>query len=230
MDLSHLHELILAGALFLIAHLGISSTPIRGVLVRSIGENPYRGVYSILAVVTLVYLILTYNGTPHADFLWAPTPPYRWAALLIMPVALMFMLGGFMAKNPTAVGQESQVKTIGEGTGLVRITRHPFQWAVVLWAAAHILANADSASVVFFGSLGLLSLLGAFLIDIKKARAMGADWTQFARVTSNIPFAAILTGRNRIVWSELRLPIIAGLVAYAALHWGHVYVSGVPLY
>jgi uncharacterized membrane protein len=60
----HLHELILAGALFLIAHLGISSTPLRGVLVRTIGENPYRGAYSILAVVTLVYLILTYNRTP----------------------------------------------------------------------------------------------------------------------------------------------------------------------
>jgi uncharacterized membrane protein len=147
-----------------------------------------------------------------------------------MPVALVFMLGGFLAKNPTALGQEAQVKTIGEGTGLVRITRHPFQWAVVLWATAHILANADAASVVFFGSLGLLSLLGTFLIDVKKARAMGADWTQFARVTSNIPFVAILAGRNRLVWGELRLPIIIGLAGYALLLWGHVYVSGVALF
>ena len=230
MELSLPHELILAGALFLIAHLGISSTPLRGVLVRALGENAYRGVYSLLAVVTLVYLILTYNGVPHADFLWAPTPPYRWAALLIMPIALIFMLGGFLARNPTAVGQEAQVKNIGEGTGLVRITRHPFQWAVVLWATAHILANADMASVIFFGSLGLLSLLGTFLIDVKKVRVMGADWTQFAHVTSNIPFAAILRGRNRLVWSELRLPIVIGVVAYVFLLWAHPYVSGVALF
>ncbi len=91
-----------------------------------------------------------------------------------MPIAFTFLLGGFMARNPTAVGQESQIATVGQGTGLVRITRHPFQWAVVLWSVAHIIANGDVASLLFFGSLGTLSLAGTFLIDMKKARTMGA--------------------------------------------------------
>jgi uncharacterized membrane protein len=225
-----MHELIFAGALFLIAHLGISSTPLRGVLVRAMGERVYLGFYSTMAVVTLVYLILTYNGASHAEFLWLPDPTSRWIALLIMPVALIFMLGGFLTRNPTAVGQEAQAKVVGEGAGLVRITRHPFQWAVVLWAIAHIVANADAASLIFFGSLGLLSLAGSFLIDAKKSHTMGADWTAFARVTSNIPFAAILSGRNRLVVSELWLPVAVGLVGYAVVVWGHAYVSGIPLF
>jgi uncharacterized membrane protein len=121
------------------------------------------------------------------------------------------------------------VKSVGEGAGFVRITRHPFQWSVVLWALVHILANGDSASIVFFGSFGLVSLLGGFLIDRKKARSMGADWLPFARATSNVPFAAILSGRNRLVWKELWQPALLGLVVYGAVHAGHKWVSGVSL-
>lgn len=225
-----MNELILAGALFVIAHLGVSSTPLRGVLVRSISERGYLGVYSVLAVVTLVYLILTYNSSSHVEFLWPPQPALRGVAFAVMPIAFVFAFGGFLTKNPTAVGQEGQVKTVGQGAGLLRITRHPFQWAVVLWAIVHILANGDAASVIFFGSLGTLSLVGSFLIDLKKARTMGADWVPFAGATSNIPFVAILTSRNRFVMRELYAPIGVGLAAYVLVVWGHRYVSGVALF
>jgi len=225
-----LHQLIFAGALFVAAHLGVSSTPLRGLLVARLGQSGYRGLFSLLAVVTLVYLIFAFNGASHAEFLWTPTPALRGVAFAVMPIALMLLLGGFMVRNPTAVGQEAGLATVGEGSGLLRITRHPFQWAVVLWAVVHILANGDAASLVFFGSLGTLSLAGTFAIDAKKARAGGADWTAFARVTSNIPFAAILAGRNRLVLGELWLPVGAGLIGYALLLWGHTYVSGVALF
>jgi uncharacterized membrane protein len=100
----------------------------------------------------------------------------------------------------------------------------------VLWAGVHILANGDAASLVFFGSLGTLSLVGTFAIDAKKARAMGAAWAAFAGVTSNVPFAAILAGRNRLVPGELWLPLAVGLAGYVLLLWAHVYVSGVALF
>jgi uncharacterized membrane protein len=225
-----LQELIFAGVLFVVAHLGVSSTPLRGVLVRTLGERGYLGVYSLIAVVTLVYLIVTFNGSSHAQFLWAPSSVLRGIAFAVMPIAFVFLLGGFMVRNPTAVGQEAGLATVGEGSGLLRITRHPFQWSVVLWASVHILANGDAASLIFFGSLGTLSLVGTFAIDAKKARAMAAAWSAFASVTSNVPFAAILAGRNRLVLGELWLPLGVGLIGYALLLWGHVYVSGVALF
>jgi uncharacterized membrane protein len=98
-NFGEMHELILAGALFLIAHLGISSTPLRGVLVRSMGERVYLGFYSTMAVVTLVYLILTYNGASHVQFLWLPNQSARLVALLIMPIAFILMLGGFLTRR-----------------------------------------------------------------------------------------------------------------------------------
>ena len=222
-------ELLAAGVLFVAAHLGVSSTPLRAALVRGIGDRAYLGLYSLLAVATLVWLIFAYNHASHAQFLWSPTPALRDVPFVAMPFAFALLLGGFMTRNPTAVGQEKTIKQVGEGAGALRITRHPFQWSVVLWALAHVIANGDVASLLFFGSLGTLSLWGTFLMDAKKARTMGADWTEFARTTSNVPFAAIAQGRNRFVARELVAPLLAGVVLYVIVLWGHRWVSGVDL-
>ena len=223
-------QLIFAAALFIAAHLGVSSTPLRSALVSRIGERAYLGVYSLLAAVTLIYLVIIYNRLPHTDFLWAPTRASRAVAMGIMPIAFVFLLGAFLTRNPTSVGQESTLKAVGQGAGLIRITRHPLQWAIVLWAVAHVIANGDLASLIFFGSLGTLSLAGSFLIDLKKSRSAAADWAPFAAATSNVPFAAILQRRNRLAIGELTIPLIGGLVLYAVVLWGHAWVSGVGLY
>src|SRR6185369_6689062 len=143
-------ELALAGVLFIGAHLGVSSTPLRASLVRAVGDRAYLGLYSLLAAVTLGFLIFAYGRASHADFLWLPTPALRAVPFVLMPIAFTFLLGGFMTRNPTAVGQEATVTQVGQGAGLVRITRHPFQWSVVLWAIGHIVANGDVASLLFF--------------------------------------------------------------------------------
>lgn len=223
-------ELLLAGVLFVGTHLGISSTPLRGWLIARIGQGPYLGVYSLIAAVTLGLLILAYSNAPPAEFVWTPTPALRWLALLVMPVAMIFLLGGFLAPNPTAVGMEGKLASVGQGRGLLRITRHPFQWAVVLWAIVHVLANGDLRGIVLFASVGALSFLGTFLMDRKKAATLGDQWQQFAAVTSNVPFAAILTGRNRLVLSEIAAPVVVGLAGYAVVLWAHRWIAGVPLF
>ncbi len=224
-----MNELTLAAVLFVATHLGISSTPLRGVLVKAIGERGYLGLYSAIAFATIIFLVIAFNRSAQVNFLWGPDLALRWVPLLVLPIAFVFLLGGFLTRNPTAVGQEAQVKVIGEGSGLVRITRHPFQWAVVMWSVSHIVASGDVASLTFFGSLGLVSLAGTFLMDKKKAVQLGADWQTFAKATSNVPFAAIIAGRNRLVLSELWQPVLIGLAGYALLLWGHEFVSGVTL-
>ena len=48
-------------------------------------------------------------------------------------------------------------------------------------------------------------------------------------MTSNVPFAAILSGRNKLVLKELLLPVVVGLLGYGVVFWGHEWVSGVRI-
>src|SRR5262245_48127459 len=77
--------LIVAAGLFLGTHLGISSTPLRATLVRSTGERGYLGIYSLIAVATLGFLIYAFNRVPHTQFLWAPSTFGRSLAMAVMP-------------------------------------------------------------------------------------------------------------------------------------------------
>ncbi|NIP14738.1 MAG: NnrU protein [Pseudomonadales bacterium] len=223
-------QTLLAGLIFVGAHLGISSTRLRQRLVDAVGERAYQGIFSVVALLTIILLIRTYGDAPRYEYLWLPDPRLYWVPKILMAVAFISMIGGFMVKNPTAIGMEGVLEDPDQrehaATGLLRITRHPFQWSVVLWSASHIVANGDTVSVVFFASFGVLSLLGTFAIDRKKAAALGDRWEPFAAVTSNLPFAAVLSGRNRLVLKELLGPVVVGLLVYALVFWWHQWVSG----
>lgn len=224
--------MLLAAVLFLGTHLGISSTTLRGRLVAMLGETGYLVAYSLVAAITLAYLIWMYGALPRYDYFWMPAPSLYLVPKIVMPVAMILLLGGFMTKNPTAVGMEGSLRGADPEQltrGLTRITRHPFQWAVVLWAVSHLAANGDRVSVVFFGTFLVLGLAGGRLIDRKKAESLGEDWRPFERVTSNVPFAAILAGRNRLALKEQIAPVIVGLIGYVVVYWAHPWIAGVRL-
>ena len=217
--------LVLATAVFLLTHF-IPSTPLRPALVRAIGERRYRGLYVLVAFATLGWMIWAYGHVAAPPPLWTPL---RHVPLIVMPFALILIVGGLVRMNPTAVGAERLLKEAEPAQGMIRVTRHPFMWGVILWAGAHILANADAKSAVFFGGFLVLAGLGTVLIDRRK-RAL-PDWPRFAQRTSNLPFLAIAQGRNRIVGSEIgwARPAIA-LLAYAVLLWLHPWLFGVRPY
>jgi len=226
--------ILLAGALFLGSHLALSSTGLRGRLIGVLGEKGYLAVYSLLAFATLGYLIWLYGALPRYDYLWTPSPALYSAAKVLMPFSLIIAIGGFMVKNPTGVGMEKLLQSTDDNAdlarGVTRITRHPFQWGVVLWAFAHLLANGDTNSVVFFSTFALLSGFGTLLMDRRKAAALGASWQAYAASTSNLPFVAIFQRRNRLVVGELWLPVGVGVAATALIAWGHEWVSGVRIF
>jgi uncharacterized membrane protein len=124
---------------------------------------------------------------------------------------------------------DRQLHTRG-ARGILRVTRHPFQWAMTLWAVSHIVANGDTVSIVFFATFAVLSLTDTVLIDRKKsAAAVSSGWESLAASTSNLPFAAIINGRNRLVIGELIAPVAVGFAAYGAVYWLHQWVSGARL-
>ncbi|WP_119460716.1 NnrU family protein [Rhodospirillaceae bacterium SYSU D60014] len=220
-------ELSVAALLLVGSHFLLSSAPIRGRLAGALGERGFLGLYSALALVLFIWLIWSYGDAPVVP-LWSPPEGTAWLAILVMPLALLLLVGGYSQRNPTAVMQE---KAAGErpAPGILAITRHPVMWAIGLWALVHLASNGDAASAILFGALAVLALAGTVVIDSKKRRSWGADWARFAAVTSNIPFAAILAGRARFHPAEMgwtRLAAAIGL--YAALLALHPVVIGVP--
>jgi uncharacterized membrane protein len=188
--------LALATAAFLATHF-VSSTPLRPALVGAMGEWPYRGLYSLAAFVTLGWMIWAYAQAPREALLWQPL---RLLPMIVMPLAFILVVTGYW-RNPTMVGADKLLKSEQPARGMIRITRHPLMWGIMLWAGAHILARADGKSIVFFGGFLVLAALGAVLMDARKRK--DADFQRFAAVTSNVPFVAVAQGRNRIVWREI---------------------------
>ena len=208
-----LAHLAIATMTFLITH-AVPSTPLRGALVRSLGERQYLGAFSLVSFLTLGWTIYAYGHAPLKP-LWQVTG-LKLLPLFVMPFAFILLTCGVMGRNPTAVRQESALES--EHRGILRVTRHPMMWGFALWAAAHLLARGDAASLIFFGGFLVLALSGTVLIDMRKSRApgLGEAWKRFAGVTSNLPFQAILEGRNRFRPGEIGwIKILSGIALYA---------------
>jgi uncharacterized membrane protein len=158
--------------------------------------------------------------------LWQ-VPGFRLVPLVVMPFALILLAAGVMTRNPTAMMQEATLKASVPARGIIRVTRHPIMWGILLWAAAHILARGDLASLVYFGGFLVLAALGTALMDSRKAGTLGQDWKRFADVTSNVPFGAIVNGRNRFSYREIGWKRVgAGLALYVILLAAHPYLFG----
>jgi uncharacterized membrane protein len=217
-------NLIAASVYFLLIHFGVSGTRVRDRLVARLGAGPYRGAFALASVIGLVWMIYAYRHAPTVE-LWGVVPEFRPAAYVLVFIAFIFVVIGITTPSPTRVGMESKV---GQGTeaarGMVRITRHPFLCGIALWAFVHLIINGDLASLILFGSLLVLAVGGALSIDAKRRRNFGEQWIKFAEVTSDIPFAAIAAGRNRLgpalaeigVWRPL-----AAILVYAAAFYLH---------
>ncbi|MEN8261277.1 MAG: NnrU family protein [Pseudomonadota bacterium] len=221
-------ELILACAFFLGIHLGISGNPgIRARLVNKWGEKAFIVGFATASLTGLVWMSRAYATANHID-LWGQLLFLKPLAAISVLIAFILVVTGRTAPNPTIVGQGQWLNAGMEPKGIVRITRHPMMWGIVLWALIHLIINGDLASVIFFGALMLLALLGTRSIDAKRRLAYGEAWRTFERSTSNIPFQAILQGRNRLALSEIgwRLPLV-GVVLFIVFLFLHPWLFGV---
>ena len=221
-------DFYLVGALFLIAHLGVSSTPARAHLIATIGENRYLLLYSVMAIGLLSYFVWIYSEVPRYQYLWLPNPDLYWLAKLMMPLSCVLLAGAFMVRNPSNVGESlSSEDDISEFVqGVVGITRHPLQWAIILWGISHLVANGDYASIFFFSIFILLSGFGTVLLDYKKSKQFGESWENYQLATSNVPFLALAQGRAKVQAKKLALPVLVGLLLYLMMYYFHELITG----
>ena len=180
-----LGSLAAAAVFFIVSHFVLASPSVRPALAQRLGENGFRGVFSLVAIAGLAWLLLAFADAPTVA-LWPATAAAHLVPLIVMPFAAILLVAGASTRSPTAIGWEAP--PAGDpAPGILKVTRHPILWAIGLWALAHIVANGTAAGLIFFGALAVLAFAGMAAIDHKKSWSLGAAWGPIALTTSVIP-------------------------------------------
>lgn len=224
--LSHsITAMLLSTTLFVGGHFLLSHV-VRAPLVRALGAGGFRGVYSLVAATGLGWMIWAHKTAPHVpvwgDPIWA-----RHLLLVVMLVATLLMVVGQTTPSPGVVGAEKVAMPYDSGLGIHAVARHPGLWAFALWALGHMAANGDQATIILTAGIAILAFGGMAGIDARKRAAFPEAYGRFIARTSNVPFAAMLTGRVRLDWSRIGVwRIAAALAVYVALLFGHRWFIG----
>jgi uncharacterized membrane protein len=221
-------SLLAAALAWMFVHLGIAGTPLRGRVVRVLGERGFRLAFSLLSVANIVWLGLAWGAAGPVRVLWqAP----GWLALLCMLLlvpATILLVCALTMPNPTSVAGARALMSETPAVGILRVTRYPMLWAFALWAAAHLVVFGTLGGAVFTGAFLVVALAGMASLDAKYAARAPAQWARFAQATSVLPFVAIAQGRNRMVPAEIGAwRIVAGVLLWGALVALHPPVYGV---
>lgn len=142
--------LILGMLIFMGVHLVPMAPGLRRTLVERLGENGYKGIFSLISLAGFVTLIW---GKADADLVYFWNPP-EWGGSVATPLMFLAFVG-LVAKNLSC--------------NLNRFTRHPMLWGVTLWSIAHLLTNGDLASVILFGGFALYALLDMWSANMRGA-------------------------------------------------------------
>lgn len=105
-ELLFLFAIAFVGTHFLLSH------PLRTPLVRAVGERPFRGLYSLVAIITFALMVYFYRAIGREPPLWDPGPAGWIIATLVMWFASILFVGSFI-KNPARVPPVPQAARAG---------------------------------------------------------------------------------------------------------------------
>jgi uncharacterized membrane protein len=211
--------------LFAGTHMALTSNALRGALVARLGERGFDILFSLVATISfglLVFYYAAHRFEGAAGLAIGHAGPLRW-------VFLASIVAGFALASAALVSYpRSPYALFNEGAaasgpkGIERVTRHGFLVGVILVAVPHLLLATRLVGTVFTAGFVVLAAMGAWHQDRKLVARRGPRHADYVARTSVIPFAAVVAGRQRVVWSELPLLHLAGgLVAAAFLRYVH---------
>jgi uncharacterized membrane protein len=217
MEPAHL-SLLAASTAFVGTHF-LLSHPLRAPLVRAMGEARFLGLYSLVALVTVGWMIWAFLEAPAPDL--PGSGDVGWAvATLLTIVALVLFLGSFR-KNPAFPDPTRRGPVPDTPRGGFAVTRHPMMWGFALWAIAHLILFWSVRTQILAGAILLLALLGSHLQDRKKRQLLGEAWRLWQTRTSYWPRVSQLPAAGWRLW-------LLALLLWLALTWAHLPAAGIP--
>ncbi|MDQ8757893.1 NnrU family protein [Sphingosinicella sp. LHD-64] len=209
-------SLALATAAFVGTHL-LMSHPLRPALVGRLGAQGFLGLYSLVSLATLGWMVLAWRAGTDSVPLWV-APLWWWPIASAFMLAASILLVGSFNRNPAFPHPGAGARDIPTPRGVFAITRHPMNWSFILWALVHISLSGSARNLIVAGGILLLAWVGSLGQDRKKAGLIGDAWRDWARRTSFLPFGALASGR--VPWRSAFpgwTALIGGLVLWAVV-------------
>lgn len=201
------------------SHLLLSSRAVRGRLIATAGELGFQGLYSLVALAFFVPLAWIYFGHIHAGvWLWevGRGPVLTWGIQIGMGVAFVMIVAGAISPSPASIGGPSGEI---EPRGMFRITRHPLVMGIGLFGLLHLLPNAATSDVAFFGGFAGFAVVGCWHQDRRKLVELGERFRAFHAATPFLPFTGAGTLRGLRELGPVAL--VVGVALAVAVRWAH---------
>lgn len=152
--------LILGLVVFLGTHsVRIFAEDWRARTIARMGQNPWKGIYSLISIAGFVLLVWGYGQARQAGGALYDPP------LFMRHVTALFMLISFVLVAAAYVTGNHIKAAIG----------HPMAAGVKLWAFAHLLSNGSLAAVILFGAFLAWAIVD-FIVARKRDRAAGTQY------------------------------------------------------
>jgi uncharacterized membrane protein len=147
-----------------------SFSGLRKGLVARLGENGYKGVFTLLMVLAIYLVISGWKATvPETVYI----PPFWGRHVTALLVLAGFVL--FFAPYPA--------------NNIRRTLRHPQLTGVACWGIGHLLANGEGRSIVLFGGLALWAIIEMVVINRRDG-----TWTPPAAVARKNDIVLVAAG------------------------------------
>ncbi len=205
------------------SHMALASQRWRPKLVAALGERPFQGLYSLIALAIFVPLVAIYfrhkHEGPYLGTL-AGVPGLRWLMFLGMGAAFALVVAGLARPSPA-----SFVPGATEVRGIYHVTRHPVLMGTALFGLLHLCVVAVNATeLAFFAPFPLFVWIGAQHQDQRKLASGGEAFRRFHAATPFAPFS-----RPAGVVAAIReqpIPIALGVALTFGVRWYHPALFG----
>ena len=206
-------SIALVGTHFALSH------PLRAPIAGRIGEGPFLLLYSLVAFACLGWMALAFRAAGGPDLGGTGTIGWAVASLLTLVALLLFL--GSLRGNPALPAPGAEKAAAKEPRGVFLVTRHPMMWGFALWALAHLVLWWSWRTNIVALAILVLALVGAHLQDRKKARLMGAAWTEWMGKTAYWPRWSRLFSAGWLLW-------LVTIALWLVITYGHIHAAGAP--
>ena len=137
--------------LFFGVHLIPLNSNIKEILKNRLGENIYKGLFSLISLFGFLLIIFGYESGSDSLYLLNTK---------------VFLFSGYIMFLSITVIIAANLPTY------IKIyTKHPMSLGIAIWSGLHLLTNSDISSLVLFGTFLVYSLVSVVSAELRKPKA-----------------------------------------------------------